>query len=323
MNFAVEDATNMYNDVVYGYDDFEIFEASYGVNPESKFKLKFALASPFKSPSGGRRLVGDTGAADHMADPEDLTPEERRSIQNLDPPRNLAAVGGITKCHQMARAMYVQCLNLKLKTLLMKGCPTVLSIGRLCIEDIYAFWWPWKSTRPMLLDKDYNPIYFDVQDFVPMINDDPSENLAPDEDFISVCIACSLPGVGSAFESDPEIQNMEPSKREKLIAEAKSRLHQALHMPYNPFCEGCRRGKARFRQHRQIKPADRKPYTLFGEKVTGDVIRPTKDDSIGVGNITTAFLLRDLGTGHLHNDCLLYTSPSPRDGLLSRMPSSA
>ena len=25
----------------------------------------------------------------------------------------------------------------------------------------------------------------------------------------------------------------------------------------------------------------------------------------------------------LHRDCLLYTSPSPRDGLLSRMPSSA
>ena len=25
----------------------------------------------------------------------------------------------------------------------------------------------------------------------------------------------------------------------------------------------------------------------------------------------------------LYNDCLLYTSPSPRDGLLSRMPSSA
>ena len=26
---------------------------------------------------------------------------------------------------------------------------------------------------------------------------------------------------------------------------------------------------------------------------------------------------------HLHHACLLYTSPSPRDGLLSRMPSSA
>ena len=27
--------------------------------------------------------------------------------------------------------------------------------------------------------------------------------------------------------------------------------------------------------------------------------------------------------GHSHPSCLLYTSPSPRDGLLSRMPSSA
>ena len=30
-----------------------------------------------------------------------------------------------------------------------------------------------------------------------------------------------------------------------------------------------------------------------------------------------------LEEGDLNEDCLLYTSPSPRDGLLSRMPSSA
>ena len=30
-----------------------------------------------------------------------------------------------------------------------------------------------------------------------------------------------------------------------------------------------------------------------------------------------------IGPGVSHNGCLLYTSPSPRDGLLSRMPSSA
>ena len=35
--------------------------------------------------------------------------------------------------------------------------------------------------------------------------------------------------------------------------------------------------------------------------------------------------LRDGGslTGDQYSTCLLYTSPSPRDGLLSRMPSSA
>ena len=33
---------------------------------------------------------------------------------------------------------------------------------------------------------------------------------------------------------------------------------------------------------------------------------------------------QEIGDGdHIFNICLLYTSPSPRDGLLSRMPSSA
>ena len=31
----------------------------------------------------------------------------------------------------------------------------------------------------------------------------------------------------------------------------------------------------------------------------------------------------DIVTHAMHSGCLLYTSPSPRDGLLSRMPSSA
>ena len=30
-----------------------------------------------------------------------------------------------------------------------------------------------------------------------------------------------------------------------------------------------------------------------------------------------------IDTGHMYNVCLLYTSPSPRDATLSRMPSSA
>ena len=38
---------------------------------------------------------------------------------------------------------------------------------------------------------------------------------------------------------------------------------------------------------------------------------------VGLGNIGEEY--RETR----HNICLLYTSPSPRDGLLSRMPSSA
>ena len=38
---------------------------------------------------------------------------------------------------------------------------------------------------------------------------------------------------------------------------------------------------------------------------------------------TTLLAIRDVGLPNLGVTCLLYTSPSPRDGLLSRMPSSA
>ena len=43
----------------------------------------------------------------------------------------------------------------------------------------------------------------------------------------------------------------------------------------------------------------------------------------GGGGTNTTPPLGLTATGGVINDCLLYTSPSPRDGLLSRMPSSA
>ena len=47
----------------------------------------------------------------------------------------------------------------------------------------------------------------------------------------------------------------------------------------------------------------------------------------GTSQADCAILIIAAGTGEfeagISKDCLLYTSPSPRDGLLSRMPSSA
>ena len=48
--------------------------------------------------------------------------------------------------------------------------------------------------------------------------------------------------------------------------------------------------------------------------------RIAKMSGIGCSSKTPAYYL---GQSHGFNTCLLYTSPSPRDGLLSRMPSSA
>ena len=50
------------------------------------------------------------------------------------------------------------------------------------------------------------------------------------------------------------------------------------------------------------------------------VIQHFKDDATAFNNQKKSLIE---GKGVLNNSCLLYTSPSPRDGLLSRMPSSA
>ena len=51
--------------------------------------------------------------------------------------------------------------------------------------------------------------------------------------------------------------------------------------------------------------------------------KPQDIDDIAQETFVRAFLAEQKGTIQHPKACLLYTSPSPRDGLLSRMPSSA
>ena len=70
---------------------------------------------------------------------------------------------------------------------------------------------------------------------------------------------------------------------------------------------------------------------LFGFSIDGNqnkspsVISPVPEtNQDGVDNyISSGFYGQYLDIEGVYRTCLLYTSPSPRDGLLSRMPSSA
>ena len=55
------------------------------------------------------------------------------------------------------------------------------------------------------------------------------------------------------------------------------------------------------------------------------VFTSSKDDRYGESEVVSRVGLRTSAHTYTESDniCLLYTSPSPRDGLLSRMPSSA
>ena len=60
------------------------------------------------------------------------------------------------------------------------------------------------------------------------------------------------------------------------------------------------------------------PMTRLGAKVTGI---DASDKNIKIAKLHAK--KNKLNINYLCSSCLLYTSPSPRDGLLSRMPSSA
>ena len=59
---------------------------------------------------------------------------------------------------------------------------------------------------------------------------------------------------------------------------------------------------------------------MTSQRTRERLIKRLKDQ--GISNQKVLDVIR-LTPRHLFIDCLLYTSPSPRDGLLSRMPSSA
>ena len=66
---------------------------------------------------------------------------------------------------------------------------------------------------------------------------------------------------------------------------------------------------------------DLKPEILDLAPQLGDLLVPELTKEIGSGEKILAY--GKAAMVGLNGDCLLYTSPSPRDGLLSRMPSSA
>ena len=119
-------------------------------------ELATALASPFQSSSGRRRYVADTGAGHHYTNFDDLSESERRSIRTVKVPHKLATSLGITSADKEVDEFQIEFLGSVRKAVILKDTPNILSIGRLVVDDGYAFWWPWGSSSPVLMDKDLN-----------------------------------------------------------------------------------------------------------------------------------------------------------------------
>ena len=90
---------------------------------------------------------------------------------------------------------------------------------------------------------------------------------------------------------------------------------------YDDFCESCT-AWARF-----IEKRSKGTLSLLGQE-TPDGKAVIEKRPIELSDVDSVFFVDDEGKWTSKSTaalqiCLLYTSPSPRDGLLSRMPSSA
>ena len=88
--------------------------------------------------------------------------------------------------------------------------------------------------------------------------------------------------------------------------------------------------EARLRFQNSTREAEDRSYassTLYGRKAINGLLEPVaeriKERLFTLGRGTGAVDAVEVYKHLKEADCLLYTSPSPRDGLLSRMPSSA
>ena len=113
----------------------------------------------------------------------------------------------------------------------------------------------------------------------------------------------AMPIVEVTDEMFEDTSKIQPTLKERLLAEAVSTEHLMRHLRKNPMCETCRRAKAQFPHHKSVQPEDKTKYEHFGQMVTGDNLRLHRDDNVGISGEVAGILLKDLCTGQLYTDC--------------------
>ena len=136
-----------------------------------------------------------------------------------------------------------------------------------------------------------------MEPYVPMENaDDPGGLRLPGD-------AAEVPGVG-VEGADAEVEEPEeleeddphvPGRQARLKTEASSVLHKLTHLPKNPFCDSCQRGKMKEKYSR--RGAFKRNVEKWCEQVTFDHLYSGSERAVGVDGETAGFVVRDIYTG--------------------------
>jgi len=153
---------------------------------------------------------------------------------------------------------------------------------------------------------------------------------------VSFALSAPLLGWTYTYDTDTPLGSASPSVIDDRIREVKDSIQERMNVDHYWPLTGTEVSDAAAGQHRQIEfygPISTPTYAanklwIYGKDVSDVIEVHILDESNNELQITDAGALNITSTdliGTLANNtfCLLYTSPSPRDATLSRMPSSA
>jgi len=100
------------------------------------------------STTSGHNLLLDTGACNHLIG-IDAVKHLKEHIRDSASPLELDTATGKLKVNRCID-LWIQELNLELTAYILENNPGAISIGRLCIDNGFEFWWPAHSYTPVL-----------------------------------------------------------------------------------------------------------------------------------------------------------------------------
>jgi hypothetical protein len=189
--------------------------------------------------------------------------------------------------------------------------PSVLSIGYRCMELGYSFHWK-AGKNPVLVTPGGKVVCLAVEKNVPLLRvGEPDMKAEVPKEFENVPVAAGVEedeGVGPApavvpAPAEPEMGDADEDSRalpraHQLELDAKSRTHKLTHLPKNPRCESCVRGKMKEKYSR--RGAFRRQLTKWGELITFDHMYSGSHKAIGMKGEKEALVIKDVFTGMLH-----------------------
>ena len=95
-----------------------------------------------------RKIIMDSGASYHLIDSRTITPEEQKSVTQINPPIKLNTANGVIKAKKQVK-VYIRELGFHITAVVLGPTPSVLSMGKLVNEN--GIKCTWEKDKPLII----------------------------------------------------------------------------------------------------------------------------------------------------------------------------